>query len=62
MTIGDRVRLAGPEDIDGTVIPTPAWGTGTWVRWDTGGNAGEADPASLELIGAGTLPRRRRWD
>lgn len=61
MNVGDRVRLAGPENIDGMVIPTPPYGTGTWVWWDSG-EIGEADPASLELIGAETPRRRRRWD
>lgn len=59
MNVGDRVRLAGPENIDGSVIPTPPYGTGTWVWWDDGG-VGEADPASLELIDAETLSRRER--
>lgn len=59
MTIGDRVRLAGPEDIDGWVVPTPPYGTGTWVRWDRN-ETGEADQASLELIDAGIPSRRER--
>ena len=59
MQVGDRVRLAGPENIDGTVVETPPYGQGTWVRWDDH-TEGEADPASLEKIGEETLPRKRR--
>lgn len=65
MNVGDRVRLAGPDNIDGTVVPTPAWGVGTWVRWDdaalgAAGAISETDPASLEQIGEETPRRKRR--